>query len=156
MKHPAAARRLYWRVSGRGCELRVAMPDDGALTGPLVDDDERNLRRGALDGLGVGRVYPFGDQTRQAKLALGVVTKTSGICASHPEALQADERCRNLAARLFCILQELDLGIETRVFRHAYQMVYSIGPKSDDIKYSALSGISKGNLIAPYRPQRTT
>ncbi len=112
----------------------VSIPDDRALAGTRIDDDESDLILSAFDRFRKIRVDVFIAQRLQTELAVFIQTEPAHIRRLQSEPLQSHHRRRCLATGGFLILSEASLCVERRIFGHNNQMIDSVQAKAYRIK----------------------
>src|SRR5712692_1024595 len=137
-------------------EAGIAPPQDGALTGWLVHEDEGCLARAAgncnharLDaGAGKLALLQFGGP---------IVAHFADVSRTQAPLLAGNQRARHLAAGMDLSREELDLGIESREMGQADQSIGGVQADAGDIDDGELRGhagstVNQGNGFSSANP----
>ncbi len=75
-------------------------------------------------------------QRSHSKISGLVIAESANVRGFQAQTPEAGNGRRGLATGRLQVIDELDLRIESWIFRHADQVIDSIGSKSDDIEFT--------------------
>lgn len=116
----------------------VAIPQDSALSGGFIDDDERSLALGSFHYFDAARFDAFGSQRLDLKLPKVIRADTAYISRAHSKPRKRNHCRSRLASGRERVREEGDLGVEFGKARDDYEMIDGIQPERNRIEGLAM------------------
>jgi len=114
----------------------ITLPEDSALAGLLIDDDERKLAR-AINHLDQMCVYSFARELFTLQTACGIVSDFPDIAAAQSPTVAGNSSRGRLPSRKRTGGENLCFRVEGGETRHADERVGGVEADSDDIGVSS-------------------
>src|SRR5690349_12644261 len=110
----------------------VALPENSALPGFLINNDEGHLAR-AIRHLDQVRLHSFASELLALPTSRGIVADLAHIAGAQAPAVASYRSRRGLSAWKHARRENLRLGVKGREAGHTNERVGGIEPDSDDI-----------------------
>ncbi len=134
VQRPSAREHLRAQLFRANGQARVAMPQNGALPGALVNHDVGHLVGTALHHHGIADVEAFTHQALALELPHRVRSQPAHILGPQPQPLAHHHCRRHLPARLPTGGDKLHLAIEARINRRLDGYVGGVQAQPDYVK----------------------